>query len=228
MIDRQRLELLLEDNRRGHSDFQLDRFITMRSGAYTPWGMYLQAVRELETRWDNVRGTYLFLEEEALRIELLRASVPFFPLTRKQRIRRRIAQLAVEQAELGLEGRKQNLPDLEREMLRFFAQADALRDHLPDDLTYAVKARLDEDLWYTKIKATLAADFIRTGCPGVGFYEFLPSLPRRIREQLMVDEKNPGATVEWLRHLNSHENTIEQSPAEGSPLLDIDLKELVG
>ena len=43
------LNELLKDHQPFHSEFQMDHFITIRAGG-TPWGMYRQALRELDSR----------------------------------------------------------------------------------------------------------------------------------------------------------------------------------
>jgi hypothetical protein len=125
------LTTLLSDHRHFHSEWQCDYAITVRAGG-TPYGCYVQAVRELHKRWRGLRELYA------------NAKSPDGPAERFEAA--------------GV------IRDTEREFLRFYGQAVALRRSLgladdqamPDDM----RERLDVQMWSYRLRAMAAVDFI--------------------------------------------------------------------
>lgn len=216
------LALLVSDHQYFHSELQMDHFITTRAGGCHPWGMYVQALRELESRHGAYHNLVLRRRRLALEIQELELEVSRWRFTRRGRIRRRRARLELEEKQLGVRLIARMEPDREREFRRFFAQALAIREVL-GDLTPERKRELDEDMWHHRLRQVLAIDFYLEGAPGASIMSILPALPRRMREALRNDIKNPAPLVEWYTELKPQETV---SATNGS-IQGVDLERLV-
>jgi hypothetical protein len=153
-----RLEELLDDHQHHHSTFQMDHFITTRSGG-TPYGMLKQALRELSSRKRALRE--LYASRATQRIELAKRTMALADLDK-------------------------NIEDTEREFNRFFQQADKLKKQV-GELTPEKRTQLDQEMWEHQIRATAACEVVATGRVGKNTAELVLSLPREMRRQLACE-----------------------------------------
>lgn len=136
---------LLEDHQEFHSDFQMDNMIVLAAGE-TPYAHYKQALRELYGRRRNLRLAYIDLAKLRLQFEVAEAAaalpaVPGAPSPAMQQLNADTFKLQIEEA-------ARVIADTEREFLRFYAQAVALREELGGiPLTEERRAELDEQMW---------------------------------------------------------------------------------
>ena len=190
------IETLLGDLRRCHSDFQMDCFITMGNG-YTPYGMYMQALRELATRRDGLQEMYLKREELAL--DTAEANQPpAGPNGEQKRTVLKLKRILIEQHRL-----EEAIGEAEREFKRFLGQATLLKEHLERDgpLTDERRAELDRDMWALKLKSMGAVDCLTSGRVQGRTFEFLQQFPVRMRRELLKELQQPNSLVStWQAH----------------------------
>lgn len=145
---------LLADHNSAHTQLQMDCFITLKSGV-TPFGMYRQALRELDHRVGSL--TTLFERLELLRIEIdelaHRAQRDEDPYER-QRAAIRLQARQVEQFRLRRKGE-----DRAREMGHFYAQCCALKRQL-GPLDDARRHELEGEMWLAQFKRDAAFRFM--------------------------------------------------------------------
>lgn len=156
------LAVLLADHRIGHTSLQCRRYITAQAGT-SLFGMYRQALRELDARtWGVAEAA---LELEAAELALLEAEqvrdrlwgVPPSALElRRAELRR--AELDVRRAGVLRARLARDLPDRCREWAEFYAQACELRERLGlapgEQLDEARREALEHDMHAKQLIAT--------------------------------------------------------------------------
>lgn len=211
---------LLQDFQRFHSSLQIDSFITTRAGAGHTYGMYIQALRELEARWGSYRAS--ILRRKGLVIDIEEASLLVRKLvwTWRGRIARKRAELRLEELRARLEFVEKVEPDRLREFKRFLNQAISLKEVI-GELTEARREQLDQDLWLHKLRQKLAIDYLRDGKPSVSMLEILPALPPKFRKQLVADCRDPNPLMQWYESLS-----LPEPPPVNGRLSGVDLEAL--
>lgn len=199
------LRELMSFHRLYHSPFQIDNFITARAGL-TDWGMFRQALREIAGRIDALKN--LAAERGLAHVEVGRQDRVIESDRDKldvaeARIKRGLAVLRVESLEL-------NIRHTAEEMLRFFAQARALRTRLPDDLTPAELDRLDREFWCAVLQRRAALEFEADGRISYGTLEGIWSLPLKEREPVLRAVSDPGKLIEEAKLFVATPLDIEQ------------------
>lgn len=187
---------LLGDLRRCHSNFQMDCFITMGNG-YTPYGMYMQALRELGTRRDGLEEMYLRREELALDTKEA-AQPPGGPPDDQARTAIKLKRLLIEEHRL-----EESISEAEREFKRFLGQATILKNHLEKDgpLTDERRAELDRDMWSQKLRSMGAVDCLTSGRVQGRTFEFVQQFPIDMRRELVKALQQPNSLVaDWQNH----------------------------
>ncbi len=92
-----------------------------------------------------------------------------------------------------------SIRDTEREFLRFFGIAAALKQRL-GELTPERRAQLDEEMWEHRLKCLAAVDFISQGRLSAGTVEFLQACPLAMRRRvadLVLDPRRHAELIEW-------------------------------
>jgi hypothetical protein len=187
------LAQLLSDHQMNHSEFQMDNFITVRSGG-TLYGCYKQALREL---WKRYRGlTGLYWE---------RATIAAEAEATPSKADHRLIQLDNAKQRLRTEELDKSIADTEREFLHFYGQATALREALgisdETPLTSERRATLDAEMWEHHLRSKLACEIMAHGSPSVATLEMLQSFPREMRRQIVQQlQSEPGrkALLDWF------------------------------
>lgn len=190
------IDTLLLDLRRCHSEFQMDYFITTTNGG-TPYGMYMQALRELDTRRTGLGEAYLRREE--LEIDAKEARAPeCAPDTEKLRVLLKQKKLMLEQHIL-----EQTIAEQEREFRRFLGQARILKKHL-GELTTDRKEQLEREFWLHRLKGMVVTDVLTVGHPTGSTISLVASLPIDMREkavtELLDSKRFPQIQQEWLSY----------------------------
>ena len=166
---------LLKDLRRCHSNFQMDCFITMGNG-YTPYGMYMQALRELKEAGRPPTGS----PDEAARTAI------------------KLKRLLIEEHRL-----EEAIREGEREFKRFLGQATILKKQLEKDgpLTDERKGKLDREMWVQRIKSMGAVDCLTTGRIQGRTFEFLRQFPVGMRDEIKKELQQPNSLVaDWQNY----------------------------
>jgi hypothetical protein len=192
------LSELLADHQEFHSDLQMDRFITLRSGG-TLYGCYKQALRELEARTTALIQRYESRRLLEIDIEELSASEAVDPW----QLRRDEVRLRTKRAMLSKCARL--IEDTEREFWRFYCQANAIRDALADrgvafPLDSRTRDRLDHEMWEHRLKCMAAVDLLTSGRLSSSTIEFLQTVSLDVRDRLsalIFDEKRREDLFRW-------------------------------
>lgn len=185
-MNHETFDRLIADHQLGMSEMQLDRFVTSRAdygGGGTTYGRYKQALRELWKRWRGLKG---LLGERALMeldVEVLDM------MTRRwfcRSVTRRRARIELEQKRLQLQEVDKTIEDTEREFVRFYQQAEALKQ-VVGDLTPARRDQLDREMWAHNLKAAAALEVITTGRVGHNTVMFIQAGPCEWRKPLLLE-----------------------------------------
>lgn len=200
---------LLKDHQLYHSDFQMDHFITIRSGG-TPYGQYKQALRELDKRKRGLKGLYaekalLQIDIDELEHEIIQAEESYVNKVDYELERNRVKR---GQKIMQIEDLDRNIQDTEREFVRFYSQAASLKEQI-GELTQERRKQLDEEMWAFNLKKLAAMDVITAGHVQKNTLEIIMAAPAEMRMKTL-DELKPGnrkALVDWLEQ--SHEQAFE-------------------
>jgi hypothetical protein len=197
----------LSDHRLFHSEFQMDHFITQRSGG-TPYGCYKQALREWHKRY---RG------ESEFRYNLGKLKIRLAAVGRKSPT----SESGKEMRRLKLEFLSDRLSDAEfarkenlRELEHFTDQCRQLKA-IVGELTPERRAELDSEMYEFRAYSALALDYLAFGHPQRITFEMIQSLPPKIRRR-----------VGWFLPPGEHRNVLTEwfltySPAKhGFPRID--------
>jgi hypothetical protein len=174
------IDSLLKFHVGGHSEVQMDHFITLRAGG-TVYGCFLQSLRELSKRVRAVRESHLSLQELLLRIETLRGR------TSGDSFQARLNTIRLER----LHNRSLELGGVIhsecRELLHFYGQAASLFYALGFDRTPPAPARLRElelERWQHHLRCLIALDLYTTGRPSKATAELLQCMPSKVRHRI--------------------------------------------
>ena len=189
------LKELLKDHQIYHSNFQIDNFITVRAGE-TQYGQYKQALRELFKRYRGLKE--LYVGKELLQVDIDEMSVSIAKTVFEER--RNKINLA--KHKMSMEDLERNIFDTEREFRRFLAQADTLKEKI-GDLTPERRNELDMDMWIHKLKSMVAIDYITKGRISENPLAFIRSLPKEIRNPLLVEVKDQKSLLEWFDNFDT-------------------------
>lgn len=143
---RKEFDGFIADHEGGHSDLQMDYFITRRNGV-TDYGMYRQALRELVKRYRGLKGLRIDREEKLLEIERAEfegSLVEDWYKTRRAGIDEARARMQLEDIDMAIK-------ETEREFERFFLQCRELRARLPE-LTKETRDKLEREHWKKKLE----------------------------------------------------------------------------
>lgn len=134
----------------GHSDLQMDSFITEGSGG-TKWGCYRQAVMETRSRFYTLR-------REVLDALILEAEIREVPPVKRDKDSE---NLKIYKKNLELSEKVEQIQSLIRELSRFYAQADALKTEVDQDCR--TTKQLETEYWVKRMQISAGKDIESTG-----------------------------------------------------------------
>jgi hypothetical protein len=184
---------LMADHQEFHSDLQMDSFITLRSGG-TLYGCYKQALRELATRIHALRERYFG-------IELVNVEIIEHDAAGSSR-----DKILARQKRMTLSAAESVLCDTEREFLRFYGQAAAIRESLEMQgvrfpLSPEARDHLDREMWVHQLKCRAAVEGFSQGRPAAVTLELIQALPPDMRRSVCEEVFGPDAPqrlMEWF------------------------------
>lgn len=193
------VQALLIDHQKYHSEFQMDRFITVKSGG-TTYGMYRQALRELARRFRNLKNQYIEQSRLVVDIKEIRHQIEkgrndeSRPLNRfdKERL-----ELDLASKTMDLEEAQRGTADLTREFLHFKAQAEALHDAL-GPINAANRPGLDRAMWKHKMKQRIALDLWANGRLTSNVLDNIVAMPEDDMHELLAFGSDRGNAMAWL------------------------------
>ena len=180
---------LLNDHQIYHSNFQMDNFITIRSGE-TQYGQYKQAFRGLKE---------LYIAKELLQVDIDESETQH--QCKLEFVQKR-AGINLAKHRMDMEDLERNIEHTEREFKRFYAQADALKEQI-GELTPEKRNQLDQEMWIHKLKSMVAIDYITKGRIGENALAFMRSIPKEIRKSLLVEIKNHDELIIWYENFDT-------------------------
>ncbi len=184
------VEELLKDHQIFHSDLQMDCFITGLSGG-TPFGMYKQALRELDKRHRALR--HLHIERERLRMKIPSKVVGWF-----RSKCHKLWALADIEAGFALEDQGRTIGDTWREFARFLQQARALKKKV-GELTPKTRAVLDQIFWEDHLRRTAAVELLTSGGLTPNTLGCINAMPVAARATLLAEchQDNRERLMAW-------------------------------
>lgn len=184
------LKNLLDDHQTGMSQFQDDYFVTTRAGG-TLYGQYKQSLRELYKRFRGLRELTCNQERLIIDIEELEAKIETsisFELKR--------AKVDYKEKIMLMEESQRVIKDTEREFTRFYHQACLFKEQI-GDLTDEKRNKLDQEMWVFKVKEMALIDWVTTGFLRNSTYEFLNSLPKRLKQEVALEINDQDKLRDW-------------------------------
>ena len=187
------LKELLNDHQTGMSQFQDDYFVTTRAGG-TLYGQYKQALRELYKRFRGLRELTCNQERLVIDIEELEKKIETaisFELKR--------AKVDYKEKIMLMEESQRVIKDTEREFSRFYQQACFLKEQI-GELTDEKRNQLDQEMWVFKVKEMAIIDWYTTGFLRNNTYEFLNSLPMKLRKKVALELNDQNKLKDWYEN----------------------------
>ena len=187
------LKNLLDDHQTGMSQFQDDYFVTTRAGG-TLYGQYKQSLRELYKRFRGLRELTCNQERLIIDIEELKEKIETtigFELKR--------AKVDYKEKIMLMEESQRVIKDTEREFTRFYHQACFFKKQI-GELTDEKRNKLDQEMWVFKVKEMAVIDWITTGCLRNSTYEFLNSLPKKLKQKVALEINNQNKLIDWYEN----------------------------
>ena len=183
----------LEDHQKFASQFQLERFVTVKNGG-TNYGMYKQACREISKRTRALKR--LDGQRRILLIEIqeLEAHV-----SAKDNAAAQISSINLEMKRDDLADLDETIAGTQRELDVFAAQAAPLKQSV-GVLDEARRSELEQELWEFRLRQRAVIDVVTTGMPGRGTIEAILSLPRDSRDRILTKiGGDPKSLVPWIK-----------------------------
>jgi len=201
---------LLKDHQMYHSDFQRNYFITARAGAGTNYGMYKQALRELNKRYRGLKQ--LYIDKELLQIDIDDVRPKKNEYDKKRQELNKV-KFVMQMEDLDL-----NIKATEEEFKHFYAQAVFFKKKI-GKLTDKKKNELDIDMWVHKIKTDAALDILSTGHVSKGISELIFSLPLETRKILVNEINNKDRLLRWYHERETIVNIPEYRKLDAKKLI---------
>jgi hypothetical protein len=193
------LATFLDDTNNGHSGFQIDHFITIRSGG-TLYGCYHQACRELSSRVSALADCLSSIAETEIKLDRSDAKARSHPSPH----RRDLAHVKSQRLRFTLGQLTHRLTELRNEFIRFYAQSAALYSALGFDRERPTPQRLAEleaERWEHHLRCQIAVELFTQGRPGRNTAEALQSLPasmrKRIGDDCLSSEEAQRRAIAW-------------------------------
>jgi hypothetical protein len=189
------LQTLLALANSSHTEIQLDRFITVRSGG-TPYGCLFQSLRELLKRFRGLNSDYCERRKLLLRIER------FESLVNGDGFKARLAAVKLDEARFGLAEVERHTRNDEREFLRFYSQAASLYCHLGFDREPPTPERLEEldrERWEWRILADAAMSYMSSGGIGQNIVALVQCLEPPMRKRILTRMFGTGGSPDDRR-----------------------------
>lgn len=196
------LGVLLGDHRLFHSTLQCRRFITAKAGV-TPYGMYRQALRELNSRTWSLFDEMLRREEIQVDLDELARKVEVAEETygenniQLRRLRLEQGRKVVEMAQL-----EHAMTDRYREWAEFYGQCCTLRPLLGlregQQLAEDKRDLLDEQMFAHQFAAQIRARIEAGERPlDSALTQVIETLPTGIRTPLLAAGQNQQEFIQW-------------------------------
>lgn len=180
-----KLQQFLSLVNKNHTELQMDRFITVKSGG-TAYGCLFQCLRELSSRFDAITSTAYEMASLKIRLTRVRAK-----LTNSlgDEYKTSLINLKALSLETSLKTSLHRISEMKREFLRFYSQAISLWNCLGFDKEHPTESRLTQlemERWEYRIKADAAVSIVNTGTVSGTVISMIQCLPNGMRKKLLA------------------------------------------
>lgn len=213
-----KLKELFKDYRGGMSQFQDDYFVTIQTGI-TPYGQYIQALRELYSRFSGLKHLWIELRESKILIEEYEYKISQLSDSIKDKFKR-------EKLRLKLEGKIMRIDELERRIVeskvefdRFYRQAVYLKDNYIGELTKEKSEQLEREFWMHKLLEYVHFDQTINGSISLSTYQILTSFPPEMKREAIEKIRNKDKLAQWYADLDKTA-TLPEEELEKIPTID--------
>jgi hypothetical protein len=213
---KEELERLMRDYNESYGTFQLGRMIVARAGG-TQYGIYRQALRELNTRIETLKG--LYLEEEELLVDMSECVEKRSDTSISQYDMEREA-IKVKRCQLRTHTLKRKIERKVDEVKHLFNVAKKMKGIL-GEITPERRDRLETELSIYHIKRCAIFEMQAFGKLSYGSVESIFSLDSVDRMQLTEVLKSPETMKEFLLE------GCDDPPAVQDSLTDDEIKGLL-
>jgi hypothetical protein len=179
----EQLQSLLDDHQLYHSEFQMDNFITAKSGGGTVYGQYKQALRELFKRYRGIKELETSKALLQVDIDELASQKSWFNVFSRRR-----NAINLVQKRMCMEDLEKNISDTKREFDHFYRQALKMKLMI-GPLSPTLRNRLDTEMWIHNLKCMVAVDYLCHGRMSAGTLTSIMALPVSLRLPLLTEVK---------------------------------------
>jgi len=223
-MDLKNLETLLNDHQTGMSDFQDDYFVTARAGG-TTYGQYKQSLRELYKRFRGLRElVYGDNGQKAMDIEIRKLEHKLEHASLDE-FEREETELKLKHKYLISEENDRALNDTYREFVRFYQQAETLKEKI-GEITPEIRRELETEMWKYRVKEMAAIDYLQTGRLKNTTIEFLSCLPATERPELydlIFNQDNHGKLInDYINRDDVHQLLFEEMEIPKIEMKDVE------
>ena len=179
----QRVKKLLDEKMEGHEKFQMQHFILDMAG-FTDWGKYRQAVREVTSRWDGIKGTLAELEKlkAAFRLHAYRAKKARETGTEEGELKAQLYEVHARKNELSVESQERQL-ERQLDEMRFFVEKAEEYGRLVEGKD---REKLTAEFWEEKTKRLILQHTIWGGTNIDSIIEMVMVFPEEQRKNLLA------------------------------------------
>ena len=202
-----KLTELLADVTPNHSVFQMDHFITKRTGG-TAYGQYKQALRELQSRYDNVRNSCsghkkfdIDIEEMEYKMEKLKQGIEEAPDPKPLEFELRRIEIDYQQQMATKITRKNDWESQVREFVRCYQQCCILKDKV-GELTEERLMALEEEMFSFKMLEMAALELITVRSVSINTLETILAFTPENRKNCLDKIKEPAELLKWVEEKN--------------------------
>jgi hypothetical protein len=222
------LRTLLLAIREGHDSTQTERFIVTRGGSLHLWGMYRQAMREMDGRVSSLVHLMRQIDERVCdflpRISEYQDHVTL--AKQRETLTHNVFRGTCDRIEFAQLARR--CRDTLREFTQFFHMALGLHEHFhPNSEAMAEEARRQHELdfWAFRLRLVAVTDLRTTGTVQASLLELIPTLPQPTRSEFLAILRNPDTVLDWYEKLC--EEGAPQVPAPSRRYTDAELATMI-
>ena len=175
-----KIEKLLRDFQKFHSEFQIENFIIRSQGNL--WGQYKQCLREISSRNDQLQDLEDDLKLIRIDIDQMNQKWFFFKISSKKRHEIKLQKMIRKKESL-----KANIKEISRELSEFVRIGESIRYKAWGNSTLSgekIKA-LEKQMWHEKARFMMAIDLITIGNISKSTIEMIYSMPRKMKSELL-------------------------------------------
>lgn len=174
----------LSDFQPFHSELQIENFIVSCGGDGHVWGMYIQCLREIDSRKKNIITMVHQIRKLDLDIaEAINSGPSGYLITRKRKLARARSLLLIDQITTEIRTVKQHLKDSLREFACFIRIANNLKEEI-GTITESKRRELDFEYWKHRLTRRAVVGSVSEGRPPAELLEMFPNLDLPLRRAL--------------------------------------------